>query len=327
MILALVTAAVSVPAQQAIVFSKPADTAADTDKADSSQPGTSHLWGAGAYSAPRQLFHDYSPSLPAPAPQPLIINSASTQDALNKRKNWTLLTPGQIMGVQTPEQILATSDTKSSGKLSLEEQFLQRESRPAASTATNGRSMVASWRNDNNPFGGNKDGVGQNPFFQPPNSLPGNQDRPDSSRTWKQLLNPMAGNLSGGDRKQESAWNNFLGQSQTPLQTPDQLAGMERFRALMEPSSPPDKVQTPGRLPVAAAPAVDPFLQKQPQFNPAGRPVAALEDNIGRPKGLQPLPGVSGVPITTPKTKPTWQAQLPPWMQSGPQPHDLNRNF
>jgi hypothetical protein len=92
----------------------------------------------------------------------------------------------------------------------------------------------------------------------------------------------------------------------------------------MEPSSPPDQttVQTPRTLPTP-----DPFLEPAPVVNPAGRGIAPLDNDFSRPTGIQPLPAVSTPAPTPVATKPTWQAQLPPWMRSGPQAHNPNQNY
>jgi hypothetical protein len=147
---AVVAVAFSAPAQQTIISSKPADLPAD--KANSFLPSANHH--AGDYNAPVELFHDYTPDLPMPPPLNLNNNGASVQEALDKRKNWTLLTPEQILGVQTPEEILGVEDRPEEKNLSLEEQFLLRERRETAFAATNGRAGNIDWRgaDDDNPF-------------------------------------------------------------------------------------------------------------------------------------------------------------------------------
>ena len=142
----------SVPAQQTIIFSKPSDLPAN--KANAFLPGIERR--AGDYNAPHSLFNDYTPDFPLP--KPVVFqnnNSASVREALDKRKNWTLLTPEQILGIQTPEQILGVPDKNRDKKLSLEEQFLLRESQTAAMSATNGRvgnTALLRELTDGNPF-------------------------------------------------------------------------------------------------------------------------------------------------------------------------------
>jgi hypothetical protein len=110
----------------------------------------------------------------------------------------------------------------------------------------------------------------------------------------------------------ESAWASpFDSPEPLPKPTPEQLAGMEQFRALLDPPAEP----TPQAAGFSAQPvaAVDPNMERLPVFNPAGRSFTALGNDIGRPVGLQPLAGVTG-PLPPPK-KPAPVVQTPPWMQ------------
>ncbi len=317
-----VATAVSTPAEQTIIFSKPTDVPAE--KADSSLSGSTHLWGAGAYKAPHQIFRDYTPDYPLPSPPPANNNNnASVRDALNKRKNWTLLTPEQILGIQTPEQIMGVPDRTGEKKLSLEEQFLLREGRASASAATNGHAGGAAfWREtaDANPFVMNNRNDEKNPFRQD------QQKMEPGTRYFNQLLVP-SGSALGPDSKPNSSWNSVFTQPTQPKVTLEQQANMEQFRALMEPRSPPDKTPVTTRLTVAPAPVRDPFLQPLPLVNPAGRGVPPLENIFSRPAGIRPLPGISTPPPSPVATKSSSQAHLPPWMLNGPPPHNSGLNY
>jgi hypothetical protein len=61
--------------------------------------------------------------------------------------------------------------------------------------------------------------------------------------------------------------------------------------------------------------------------NPAGHDIAPLDNVFSRPTGITPLPGISTPPPKPVAVTPSWQAQLPPWMQSGPPAQNPNRNF
>jgi hypothetical protein len=327
LLLALGGVALPLCAQQTVINSKLSDVTAD--KANSFLGDPKHQINAGDYNAPRQLFNDYSQSLPMP--RPLFLNNnnrdPSVQDALNKRKNWPLLTPEQIYGIQTPEEVLGVHNNSSDEKkLSLEEQFLLRESRATAGLATNGRTRAISWRDDANPFDKTKDG--ENPFSSPDYSQPDQQMQAGSRRSLNQLFNSKgSAGFSNDENKQESAWTSVFAQPDQPKPTPGQIADLERFRAMLEPNSAPDKLVTPTRFSAALAPAPDPYLQPQPKFNPAGRSYTSLENEAARPTGINPLPGITG-PAPKPSTKkPSWEAQLPPWLSEGPQAHNQNRNF
>lgn len=311
-VLFAVAAAVSAPAQQTIVFSKPADVPAE--KAKSYLPTISYR--VSDFNAPHLLFNNAMPDLPAPRPQVNNNNhDASVREALDRRKNWTLLTPEQILGIQTPEQILGLPDKAGGKKLSLEEQFLLREDAAAAGAHTNGQTGGAAWRvmNEAGPFTARDKPEEDNSFRQAqPKPGPG-------TKFFNSFLN-ASGPEARPEANQGSTWNTAFFQPAQPKPSTEQLADMERFRALMA-SSPPEQPAVPTRFSVAPAPTPDPFLQALPVVNPAGRGVSPLGNLFSRPAGIQPLPGISTPPPTPAAVRPSWQAQPPPWMQPGPPAH------
>ena len=313
-------AAFSATAQQTIIFSKPADLPANT--ADASPSSSSHFWGAGAYNAPHHALQNYAPDLPMTLPMPGN-NDPSVKEAMDRRRNWTLQTPEQILGIQTPEEILGIAARPGDPKLSLEEQFLQRASQTASVSATNARSSgFAPWhaREEDNPFSSSKNDSGNNPNpFQQPSEKPG-----PAAKFFSQLLD-VQNRGTGPDGKPVSAWNTAFTQPTQPKPTPEQVADMEAFRALMAPEPPPGQVPAPTRL--AVTPAPDPFIQPAPAVNPAGRGIEPLGNSFSRPSGISPLPGVSTPPPAPVTVRPAWQAQPPPWMSTGPQPHKPGQNY
>jgi hypothetical protein len=312
--------AFSARAQQTIIFSKPADVS--PDKANSfMQPSEHH---SGDYNAPREFFKDNTPDpslLPPPPPQN---NDPSVKEALDKRRNWTLLTPEQILGIQTPEEFLHGQNKIHDGekKLSLEEQFLLRQSRARTASASNSLAINAPWNRpeSENPFALRTRDDENDPLHQSQkNMTPG-------SRYFNQLIN--ADNPDAGpDGKPISPWGSAFAQSERNKATLEQQAAMERFRALMEPSVPPEKpvVTTRFSLPTATTP--DPMIQAAAFVNPAGRAIEPLDNHYSKPTGITPLPAVSTPPSTPVTVRPSWQAQLPPWMTEGSQTHNPNRNF
>lgn len=309
-------AAASSPAQQTIVFSKPSDVSAD--KANSFMVTPERTGNAKDFNAPRSLFKDYTPdNLSGPA---VIYNNQnpSVKEALEKRKNWTLLTPEQILGVQTPEQILGVTKPDNEKKLSLEEQYLRRENRTEAGAATNGRLGAAFWRGQaNNPFEQRQEKDAYGNFLQP-----GQRSPTDARKNFNRGLS-SANSLNLPTEKPDSIWSSVFAQPDQPKPDLDQIAAMERFRAMMEPVSPPVNT-TPTRFAVPATPLRDPNLQVLPSFNPAGRAIAPLASDIARPTGIMPLPAVGRPASTTATKRPDWQAQLPPWLRSGPTTHSGN---
>jgi hypothetical protein len=319
-------AAFSAPAQQTIIYSKPADMSAD--KANSFLP-SSNLH-AGDFNAPHQLFNDYAPSLPMPQPM-FRANDPSVQDALNRRKNWTLLTPQQILGIQTPEEVLGIPSKTSDKNLSIEEQFLLREGRSGGGIGSNNLAAATFWHQADtaNPFDDKNNNDRRDAFRQP---LLGTSPGPGDYYNNNPLLNGNR-SLNGPDLKPDLPWTSVFArpaQPDMPKPTPEQVANMERFQAQLAPSS--TLVQTPA-TPGYSAPAVhvqDPYLQQQPVVNPAGRAVQSLDDGLqqfSRPTGINPLPTVSTPPPTPVATRPSWQAQLPPWMKKGPQAGGSSQSY
>ena len=322
LILALGVVAVSMPAQETNVLSNPAGEL--KDKADLLKDDSQPQLDAGSYAAPRQFFNDYTPSLPPPRPIFFGNQDAAAQEALNRRKNWILLTPEQIFGLQTPDEIFGLKKSDSGKNLSLEEQFLLRESRPVASAATNGGSGVASWRDAANLFENKPDD--RTVFSRSVFSQPDNRVQPDSTRYFKQFLNAKTDySQLKNEPKPATAWSSVFSQPPTPKPTPEQQADLQRFRAMLEPVAPSDKTPAvKSGLFSTTTPETGPIFQPQPVFNPAGRSVALLKDDITRPVGIKPLPAISGPENFTPAPRPAWQAQLPPWLRDGPQEHNAN---
>jgi hypothetical protein len=239
-------------------------------------------------------------------------NSASVREALDRRKNWILLTPEQIFGVQTPDDILGTKDKPGTKKLSLEEQFLLRDDRAGSKSAVNGRL--------NGFLGHMPDGANAADLpngVAADNSFRQATQKSDTRKPFFSQFFNAPSSVSGPAENSQSIWNSGFSQPIAPKANADQLAAMERFRALMEPSAPPDKSPMPTRFSVPIAPTPNPFLQALPTVNPAGHGISPLGNAFSRPTGIQPLPGISTLPPAPVATRPKWQAQLPPWMQSG----------
>lgn len=326
-ILALGAGAVSAWAQQTIIYSKPAGI--DSDKANSFMD-TSRRLHAGDYKAPHS-FLNVQPNIPLPPPSYQSTWDSSAIDAANKRNNWALLTPRQILGVKTPDEILGIKPKNDEGNLSLEERFLLRQQSPASGMLTNGGAGSLFLRNDSSPFWNNSQNGRQSAGSGSTDSRSYNAGQPDSFSSLRRLFNTAnARNVSGGndqnDQNQNSIWTSGFAQPPQPKVTPDQIAAMERFRALMAPNPAPAK---PVTVPTYSSSKSDSssFFDQQPNVNPAGRSYTSVESDIIRPKGLTPLPGITGPAPKPDNKRPAWKAQLPPWMSDGPQPFNPNRHF
>jgi hypothetical protein len=315
----LFAAAVSVTAQQKVEFSKPADTASDKDKDTTpAQPASSgHSWSIGAFNAPKAAIKNIAPD--APMPQPVYFQnlSPSAQDAWNKRKNWTLLTPEQIMGKQTPEEIMGLANPNGQSKLSLEEQFLLRESQARTASA---KDATPAQNRKSDAFALDQDR--QNPFARELGTFSKNDQTDEPTGAKAGFLTRLLGpGPSVAEPKPSSAWASVFAQPMQPKPTTAQSDSMDRFRALMVPTSPPDRPAP--TVSYSPAPYRDPYLQRQPAFNPVGRSASALQDDLSRPAGIKPLPGATTRPVQS-TARPAWQANLPPWLSDKPQPHDTH---
>lgn len=312
---ALLCPAATLPAQDTIIFSKPADLPAS--KANAFLPDSSHR--AGDYNAPKSVFSEVPRDYPLPRPQPRPDNPALNEE-LEKRRKWTLLTPEQILGIQTPEQILGVQKT-GEPKLSLEEQFLARQN-TAAGAATNDRAggiaPLAEYSRDN-PFDTRGRDDAANPLRR--------GAQPDANDFSKL---PGQENAAGDSAvKPRSPWAGDFFQPSAPKPTPEQAADMERFRSLMNPPAPaPDTAPanfTTSRTPPPVK--ANPFIEAPPAVNPAGREAQPIESLFSRPAGIKPLPPIATPVPEKPKKKADWEANVPPWLRDTPPPVTPSKPF
>jgi hypothetical protein len=314
---ALVSLGLSASAQQSIQFTKPVDS--DPSSKANAFISEDKLHNApGAFNAPSSLFGGQGSTasfdiLPG-SPQQVLstANAEQWQKSLDDQKNWTLLTPEEILGIPTPEKILGITDPNDDPKLSAEERFLRRQERQSEIGASNAlhRAEVLLWHNDDQteiPFHTMDEGARFAGTFESP--VPG------SPRDLKLLFRQHPDVPDGMNQKSDSVWASpFDSPEPLPKPTPEQLAGMETFRALLVP---PAWEKTPPAAGFSTQPAMtpDPNMQAIPAFNPDGQSFTPLENGIGKPMGLMPLPGVTGPLVQTKKT-PAPTVQPPPWMQN-----------
>lgn len=310
-LMALVALGLPAAAQQHIQFSKPTGTDTNLTPASAFLPPKASKNPA-YFNAPKPVFGGGSPGVDFDAlpgnPQPSISGAyaAQWQKSMDAKKNWALMTPEEVLGIPTPEKILGVEDPndKEESKLSAEERFLRRQQREADIGESNALRHADASMWHNNDWASDS--------FQTTDAkskLDGAV--PGTTRNLGDLFRQRSDGVSGLNQDPQSAWSSpFESPAPLPKPTPEQLAGMDRFRALMEPP-PQDKV--PQALQPVIAP--DPNIQRTPFFNPAGQSFTRVSDNTVRPVGLTPLPGVTGPhPDQTKKQKPL--VEPPPWMQS-----------
>jgi hypothetical protein len=299
-------------AQQAIQFTKPVD-ADPASKANSFLPDNSHHLSAKDFNAPSPLFGSASPTadfdiLPGSPPPVFLPNAAQWQKYMDQKKNWALLTPGEILGIPTPEKILGITDPLDDPAISLEERYLRRQGQQSEMSASNSLRRAESplWHSDiagENLFGT----TGENARYTGVLMVSG------MSRNAGVFIagTPDPGQGVNPIQKTVSAWASpFESPPPLPKPTPKQLAGMDRFRAIMAGPAPEIMPAVGGEL----AHAPDPNMQATPFFNPAGQAVAPLSSGLIKPTGITPLSGVTGPQPQPKKAAPV--VQPPPWLQN-----------
>lgn len=218
------------------------------------------------------------------------------------------MTPEEILGIPTPEKILGITDPDNDPSLSPEERFLRRRDRESEMGESNAmrHAETSLWQSDaSNPFQPTDEKARFTGTLA--DSLPG------SPLDLKALFGRHPAESDDAAQKADSAWDSPFDTVQPlPKPTPEQLAGMERFRALMDPPA-ADLAPASSASAQPAAPS-DPYLQPLPTFNPAGQSVAPLAENISKPTGIMPLPTATGPAIEPTKVTPL--VQPPPWLQN-----------
>jgi hypothetical protein len=255
--------------------------------------------------------------LPA-GPQPIIMNNNSAQwrRFLDDRKNWALLTPKEILNVPTPESILNLPDAQDDRNLTAEQKFLKRQDKEFQAEVSTG---LRSLRSESDSDSDLKDAWHRNADGE--SRL---VDSLDSSKSAGPEALKGRGPFAAHDQSTAAqrnvaygTWTSPFGVPITPIKkTPEQLAGLERFRAMMEPLPPDIKPSTSRNTSPLTALSHDADLQSEPPSKEFGRTFSPLENTMGKPTTLQPLPGL-GAPAPTPK-KVSW-VQPPPWTSQSAQ--------
>jgi len=298
-------------AQESIIFSKPADKVSERANAFMDQ---SSRKAPGGSKAPPSIFntgpaasYDILPGAqpPAPVSQEQI---KQWQKLLDNRKNWTMMTPEEIMGVPTAEKILGISDMSGDDKLSTEERYLKRQERQRNLSATNAMRRADSF------FGED----GDRPFDAARSErqkLRLDQGQ-DSKRYFGQLLNGLPDTKTDMEstKRADSPWKSaFIVVPPQAKPDPEQVASMERFRALMEPPVPEKPAVVSGYSPPAVQ-RIDPNMEPLPQVNPMGNSFVPLKSSAARPIGIMPLTAITGQTAKPASSQPKSLTKPAPWL-------------
>jgi hypothetical protein len=268
-----------------------------------------------------------APDLPLGEAPPLVIpptvsisEGQQLQNLLSPKKDWTTMTPAEIMGVESPEQILQVPERDAMGlrkNPSTLENFLGRQN-GSQFGATNGFSsgdQASSWHFSNN-------GDSQ-PDTDTPNPLGGSLG--SMPQTLSQLFNNASqrGDNFSGQNADANSGQPFGGSS--PLSGSDsaQPTDLQRLQTLLGTSS-ADQNETPAASfnsgGFISPSANNNFGQPIVTMNPVGASYAPLTSGIGTPTSLPSLPTITDQNSLQPAITPAWAPQTPPWMSQGPQP-------
>jgi hypothetical protein len=296
-------------AQESIIFSRPTENV--TDKANSFMDQQTRK-APSSYTAPSSIFNSAPEAsfdvLPgASRPKPLSAEALrQMQKNYDQSKNWTLMTPAEIMGVTAAERILGLPDPDKN--LSTTERYFKRQEQQRSTSATN--AMMRSLNGgelDDNPFAAaRRDQKNKNhdSVWNIPDQTAANDK---NGRT--------AAEIEQADRRALSPWGSAFNVPVAQKKSDFEIqAALERSRAASELSVTPAAASgfsaVPSRTPSS-------FGKTEIKPSPIANSYAPVRDTASRPVGVAPLPTINSArqqALTTPKPKPL--TQPPPWVVS-----------
>jgi hypothetical protein len=322
---------------QSILFSSPeSDTVFSNLPSLSPKPPESLDFGNTLQAPPSFSFSGPSVDTPLPVGVPVVspAEALRLQDLLDKRKNWMLMTPAEILGATTPEKILGIQEHDAAGRpknLTALERYTERQNQtPTVNTNTN---VFPTWNfSDKRP--------------DTLNSIPGELGSPDNLPS--SLLNPAPNNQTFAGQNGNKRWSKLFGSpSPSPVVTMAQQMNMERFRQLLKPGSSSTAAATTPSLsgiktslpqtalssglgqfsltPVGASFPLKlvefaPLVERQSSLTPVGASFTPLNNGIGKPAEMPKLPSIWSLSLTSPPSAVAWGPQPPPWLSLTPQP-------
>jgi len=303
-------------AGQSIIFSSP-------DNGGVSSNLASH---ADQFSSPLNFQDNFKSASSVPtfdnplAATPLVPDEGQQlQRRLERRKDWVFMTPAEILGVTTPEKILQIQERDAAGQpknLTPIERYNERQQTKNARTNDSyfpDHSMPP--RNFLGDRNNHTNAVSLNPADNSLKNL--------RSTLFNNSLNAAPDNDFFANPAEGSVWSKLADfPAGPPAPDPVQQADMDQFRQLLERGFSPAPATT-------LAPGGTTFFQPQTPLasgstrslaNPAGASFTPLSSGIGKPVGLESLPGVTGQAGSQSAFTPSLAPQPPPWMSQTPQP-------
>jgi hypothetical protein len=325
LLMAMVVLALSAGAQssdRAIIFSTP--------KSDDTQATAPSLTPQNSLSpilpdslqAPDPMLHPQAPNDIPVAPPPAIspLQAQRMKKMLDDRKNWSQMTPEEILGTTPTDELLQTPEKDTMGRNKnmspLDRYFEQQNSLNPRGGVTN------NWQAGRNDSPWN---FSRNRENSPGTLVSGRDGLIDAAQRLNDFLNGRRmGDGSANRDTKIFGWDAFSPPASQIPDKPDveQAAAMDRFRQLLNPTPVPatePSADSKYFAVPATSPAPDPnFTQPDYIPNPAGASYTPVTSGLGKPAGLTPLPGVA-TPAIVPATVPAWAPQPAPWLNQGPQ--------
>jgi hypothetical protein len=232
------------------------------------------------------------------------------QDLLDRRQNWMLLTPAEILGATTPEKILGIQEHDAAGRpknLTALERYTERQNQtPPVITNTD---AFPTWNfSDKQP--------------DTSNSISGGLGSPDNMAS--SLLNPAPDNQTFARPNENNNWSKLFGSpSPSPAVTMEQQANMDLFRQLLKSGSSSTAAPTIPSLSSIKNSLPQTALSSglgQSSLSPVGALFTPLNNGIGKPAEMPKLPSIWSLSLTSPPSAAAWAPQPPPWLSPTPQP-------
>jgi hypothetical protein len=292
---------------QSISFSSPAnsDVSSDASSLSAKKPDLTDL--PDALRAPSS-FNSEAMSVPMPQSFAPAISPAQDErlkTMLDDRNNWALMTPEEILGVETPETILKIQERDADGQgknLAAVDRYYQRQGQ-AQTAGVKGYDQKTSDQNRQPDA----------EAFNPVSSQLGNSGRILNQPS---VIAPDDGTLGG--QNDDSSWSKLFGSSQpVPAPNPAQPAAVDRFRQLLEPSPSSATVTTPSSGNASPYSSRPNDVFGQPAANAASVSYTPLSSGIGTASGLT-APGAQN--NLKPAAPPAWAPKPAPWLSKTPQP-------
>jgi hypothetical protein len=238
--------------------------------------------------------------LPSPLPTTILPEQ-------NPRANWALMTPAEIMGVVTPEQILKIPERDAAGRpknTTALERFYERQDQARTNDGTGFLSGTPPLRWE---FPGDENEPLKASGFNPAGS--------GLLNPAQQLNNPFQKPANADGQNGYSGWTKISISPPAPVQNPARVQDMADFEKLLEPSQPPKPASASSGERFNSAP-------QNLQGSVFSRPANSPDTTLGQfNKGIAALPGMPGQSVLPTVTAvPDWKPQPAPWMSKKPKP-------